>query len=68
MHISSWVKINWNLLKLLPWNKNTDMSQGDNSVKNWQNLSISSAKPDLYNIDAHIKIGENPLLFTRYRP
>ena len=44
------------------------VSRADNSVKNWRNLPISNPKPDLDNINAHIKFGENPLLFTRYSP
>ena len=40
-------------------------SQADNSVKNWRNLPISNRKPDLHNINAHTKFGENPLLFTQ---
>ena len=41
------------------------MSWADNCVRNWQNLPISSPKADLYNINAHIKFGENPLRFTQ---
>ena len=41
-----------------------DMSGADNSIKNWRNLPISNPKPDLHNINAHTKFGENPLLFT----
>ena len=41
------------------------VSRADNSVKNWQNLSISNPKPDLHNINAHIKFGESPLMFTQ---
>ena len=42
------------------------MSRADNSVKNWRNLPSSNFKPDLHNINAYTKFGENPLLFTRY--
>ena len=38
-----------------------DVSWTDNSVKNWQNLPINNPKPELRNINAHIKFGENPL-------
>ena len=38
------------------------MSRADNSVKN---LPISNPKPDLHNINAHTKFGENPLMFTQ---
>ena len=41
------------------------MSRADNSVKNWRNSPISNPKPDLHNINAHIKFGENPLMFTQ---
>ena len=41
-----------------------DLSRADNSVKNWRNLPIYNPKPDLYNINAHIEFGENPLIFT----
>ena len=37
----------------------------DNSVKIWQNLPISNPKPDLHNINAHTKFGENPLMVTQ---
>ena len=42
------------------------ISQADNSVKNWRNLPISNPKPDVHNINAHTKFGENPLMFTCY--
>ena len=41
------------------------ISRADNSVKNWRNLPISNSKPDLHNINAHTKFGENPLMFTQ---
>ena len=41
------------------------VSRADNSVKNWWNLPISNPKPDLHNINAHTKFGENPLMFTQ---
>ena len=41
------------------------VSTADNSVKNWRNLPISNPKPDLHNINAHTKFGENPLMFTQ---
>ena len=56
MHRPSLVKIHW--LKLSSGNEN--MSWADNSVKIWQNLPISNPKPDLHNINAHTKFGENP--------
>ena len=34
-------------------------------IKNWQILPISNPKPDLHNINAHTKFGENPLMFTQ---
>ena len=37
----------------------------DNSLKIWRNLPISNPKPDLHNINAHTKFGENPLMFTQ---
>ena len=42
-----------------------DLSLADNSVKNWWNLPINSLKPDLYNINAHTKFGENLLIFIQ---
>ena len=42
-----------------------DVWWADNSVKNSRNLPISYSKPDLYNINAHTKFGQNPLMFTR---
>ena len=41
------------------------VSRADNSVKNLRNLPFSNPKPDLHNINAHTKFGENPLLFTQ---
>ena len=41
------------------------MSRADYSVKNLRTLSISNLKPDLYNINAPTKFGENPLMFTQ---
>ena len=41
------------------------VSRADNSVKKRQNLAISNPKPDLHNINAHTKFGENPLMFTQ---
>ena len=41
------------------------VSRADNAVKNWRNLAISNPKPDLHNINAHTKFGENPLMFTQ---
>ena len=41
------------------------MSRVDNYVKNWQNWPMNNPKPDLHNINAHIKFGENPLRFTQ---
>ena len=41
------------------------VSRADNSVKNWQNLPISNPKPDLHNVNAHTKFGENPLMFIQ---
>ena len=41
------------------------MSRADNSVKIWRNLPISNPKPDIHNINAHTKFGENPLMFTQ---
>ena len=41
------------------------MSWADNSIKNWRNLPISNPKPDLHNINAHTKFGENLLMSTQ---
>ena len=41
------------------------MSLADNSVKITRNLPFSNPKPDIYNINAHTKFGENPLMFTQ---
>ena len=65
MHEPSLVKIHWYLLKLSFWNKNIEMSWAYATVKDWQNLPISNPKPDLHNINAHTKFGENPLIFTQ---
>ena len=42
------------------------VSPADNSVNILQNLLISNPKPDLHNINAHTKFGENPLIFTQF--
>ena len=65
MHVLSLVKIPWYLLKLSSGNENMGMSRADNSIKIWGNLPISNPKPDLHNINAHTKFGENPLMFTQ---
>ena len=65
MHIASLVKIPCYLLKLLSVNENMGVSRADNSVKSWRNLPISNPKPDLHNINAQTKFGENPLMFTQ---
>ena len=31
-------------------------------------MPISNPKPDIHNINAHTKFGENPSMFTRYHP
>ena len=41
------------------------MSWTDNSVTNWWNLPICNSKPDLHNIKANIKFGENTLRFSQ---
>ena len=56
MHVPSLVKIPWLLLKLSPGNKKMGVSQADNSIKIWWNLSISNPNPDLH------------LTFTHYHP
>ena len=62
-HIPSLVKIHWCFLKLSSGNENMGVSQADNKI--WWNLPISTPKPDLHNINAQTKFGENPLMFTR---
>ena len=47
-----------------PENENMGMSRADNSVKICQNLPISNPKPEVDNINAHTKFGENRLVFT----
>ena len=64
MHIASLVKKPCYLLKLSSRNENMGVSRADNSVKIWQILPISSPKPDLLNVNAYSKFGENPL-FTQ---
>ena len=64
LHIASLVKIPCYLLKLSSRNENMGMSWADN-CKNLMKLPISNPKPDLHNINAHTKFGENPLTFTQ---
>ena len=59
------MKIHQRILKLLSGNENSGMSRADNSIKNWQILPISNPKPDLHNINAHTKFGENLLIFIQ---
>ena len=61
MLVSSLVKIPWHLHKLSSGNENMGMPRADNSVKIWWNLPISNPKPDVHNINAHTKFGENPV-------
>ena len=65
MHIASLMKIPCYLLKLSSGNENMGVSGADNSVKIGRNLPISNPKPDLLNVNAYSKFGENPLLFTQ---
>ena len=65
MHIPSLVKIHWCLVKLSSGNENMGMSRAENSIKNWRHLPISNPKPDLNNINAYTKFGENTLMFTQ---
>ena len=65
MHIASLVKIPCYLLKSSSRNENMGVSPADNSIKILWNLPISNTKPDLHNINAHTKFGENPLMFTQ---
>ena len=41
------------------------LSRAYNSFKIWWNLPISNPKPDVHNINAHTKFGENPLMLTQ---
>ena len=41
------------------------MLWADNSFKHWRKLPISNPKPDLLNINACTKFGQNPLTFTQ---
>ena len=59
MHIASLMKIPCYLLKLSSGNENMGVSQADNSVKIWGNFPISNSKPDLLNVNAFSKFGEN---------
>ena len=65
IYIASLIKIPCYLLKLSSGNEIMGVSRADNSVKIWRNLPISNPKPDLHNINAHTKFGENPLMFTQ---
>ena len=65
IYTASLVKIPCYLLKLSSETENMGVSWADNSVKIWPNLPISNPKPDLLNVNAYSKFGENPLLFTQ---
>ena len=43
------------------------MRWSDKYVKNWQNLTISNPKPDLYNVNAHTKFGEDSFYIQSYQ-
>ena len=60
-----WLK-SLNLYSFSPENENMGVSRADNSFKIWRNLPISNPKPEIRNINAHTKFGENPLMFTWY--
>ena len=40
------------------------VQSADNYVKNLWNIAISNPKPDLHNMNAYTKFGENPLIYT----
>ena len=61
-HQVSWKSID---IYLSSRNENTDLTRADNTVKNWLNLPTNNPKPDLHNINAHTKFGDNPLTFTQ---
>ena len=63
IHIPSLVKIQ--LFRLSSGKENMDVWRADNSVINLRNSPICNPKPDVYNINAHTKFGENPLIFTQ---
>ena len=42
-----------------------NVSQTDNAFQNCRSLPISNTEPDLHNINAHTKFGENQLIFTQ---
>ena len=65
MHTASLMKLPCYLLKLSIRNKNMGVSRADSFVKIWRNLPFSNHKPDLLNVNAYSKFGENPLLFTQ---
>ena len=62
MHIG---EIHWYLLKLSSGNENLDVSQADNSVKNWLILPISNPKPDYHSVNEQTQFSENPSNFTQ---
>ena len=65
MHIATLMKIPCYLLKLSSGNENMGVSRAEKSVKIWRNLPFSNPKPDLLNVNAYSKFGENPLFFTQ---
>ena len=62
MHISSWVKIHWDLLKSLSWTENMDVSRADNFVKTDKICPLAIPNQ---NSNEHIRFNENPLIFTQ---
>ena len=63
MHILSLVKHNIDIYSLLFGNENMDVSRAENCQK-LMNFRTSNPKPNLHNIHAHTKFGENPLTLT----
>ena len=64
MHTPGLVQIHWYLFMLSSGNETSDVSRADN-CQNWWILPMNNPKPELYNINAHRKFGENPLIFTK---
>ena len=42
-----------------------DVFRADNSVENGRNLPISNPTADVYDINAHTKFNESPLIFNK---
>ena len=64
MHVQSWVKIHFFILKILSGNKILTSFKGRNSM-DWRKWTLNNSKLDDVNINACAKFGQNPFIRTQ---